>query len=105
MGLINLSKKLALNRLIGQAIEHPARFADVQWWQHVYTTAWGIKEIRIMFERLQGYKTYLVAALTAAVYVLHALGKIDSATRDTLIGLLASGGIATVAAKINRLGK
>ena len=52
---------------------------------------------------LAGYKTYIVAALTAAVTVLYSLGYIDAATRDMLLGLLGAGAIGTVAAKVNRL--
>lgn len=54
---------------------------------------------------LAGYKTYIIAALTAALSLLHALGYIDDATHQTLLGLLAAGGISTVAAKINRMSR
>lgn len=102
MGLINLYKKLKLNKLISKAIENPELFESTKWWIEFWKAFWGVKEIRIM---LAGYKTYIVAALTAAVTVLHALGYIDSATRDTLLGLLVAGGATTVAAKINRMQK
>ena len=49
-----------------------------------------------------GYKTYVVAALIAAVSVAHSLGYIDAATQQTLIGLLGAGAVSTLAAKINR---
>lgn len=52
---------------------------------------------------LQGYKTYIVAALAALTVFAHSLGYIDDATRDTLLALLGAGGVATLAAKINRV--
>lgn len=54
---------------------------------------------------LKGYKTYIVAALIAAAGVAHSLGIIDEATYKALLTLLGAGGLATVAAKINRLVK
>ena len=51
---------------------------------------------------LQGYKTYLMAALIAVVSVAHTLGYLDDATQQTLLGLLGAGAAATLAAKINR---
>lgn len=58
-----------------------------------------------MITMLQNYKTYLVALLMGALTVMKALGTIDEETYNTLMALLASGGIATVAAKINRINK
>jgi|PlaIllAssembly_1097288.scaffolds.fasta_scaffold00292_6 uncharacterized membrane protein len=52
---------------------------------------------------LQGYKTYIIAAITALVTVAHSLGYIDDATYQTILALLASLGGATLAAKINRV--
>lgn len=52
---------------------------------------------------LQGYKTYIVAALTAIVTLLHSLGYIDEATYQALLALLGAGAVTTVAAKINRI--
>lgn len=52
---------------------------------------------------LQGYKTYIIAALVATLAALHALGYIDEATYQTLLALLGAGGLSTVAAKIGRL--
>lgn len=52
---------------------------------------------------LQGYKSYIIAVLSALVVVAHAMGYIDDTTRDTLLGLLASGALGTVAAKMNRI--
>ena len=51
---------------------------------------------------LQGYKTYIMAGLMAAVQVGKVLGYVDEATAGTLMGLLGAGAIGTVAAKINR---
>ena len=51
---------------------------------------------------LQGYKTYIVAALIAVVSIAHTLGYSDPATQQTLLGLLGAGAAATIAAKINR---
>lgn len=56
-----------------------------------------------MFSFLQGYKTYLIAALAAAVQLLHVMGYIDEHTKTQLLTLLGTGAVATVAAKINRI--
>lgn len=53
--------------------------------------------------KLVGYKTYIIAALTAGVTIAHAGGLIDDTVRDTLFGLLGAGGVATIAAKLNRV--
>lgn len=58
-----------------------------------------------MFDFLKGYKTYIVAILSAIVSLLHATGKIDDAMKQMLLELLAAGAITTVAAKINRIQK
>jgi hypothetical protein len=50
---------------------------------------------------LSGYKTYIVAILTAIVTLLHSLGYIDEALFQTLLALLGAGAITTVSAKIN----
>lgn len=54
---------------------------------------------------LAGYKTYIIAILSGALTVMKALGYIDETLYNTLMALLASGGIASVAAKINRIEK
>ena len=56
-----------------------------------------------MLKNLQGYKTYIVAALTAGLTIAKSLGRIDETTYQTLLVLLGSAGAATMAAKINRL--
>lgn len=52
---------------------------------------------------LQGYKSYIVAALLAILAAAHALGYIDEATYQALLALLGAGAVSTVAAKINRI--
>ena len=52
---------------------------------------------------LKGYKTYIVAALTAAVTLLHSLGYITTEMYQSLLALLGAGAVSTVAAKINRI--
>lgn len=106
MGLTNLLKKFRLSQLVSEALQKPEKLKSSKWWNDFFMTVWGVKELREIIEKmitaLQGYKTYIIAVLTGAVTVLYALGKIDEATRDMLLGLLGSGGLATVAAKINR---
>ena len=100
MGLINLYKKLKLNKLLAKAVDNPELLKSTKWWIEFWTTLFGIREVKVM---LQGYKSYIVAALTAAVTVAHMLGYIDDATYQTLLALLGAGAVGTVAAKINRL--
>lgn len=52
---------------------------------------------------LQGYKTYIFAALIAIITVLHSLGKLDDAIYNTLLALFSNGTVASLGAKINRL--
>ena len=47
---------------------------------------------------LQGYRTYIIAALIGLVTVGHQLGYIDSTTYQTLLGVLGAGGLATLRA-------
>lgn len=54
---------------------------------------------------LQGYKTYIVAGLMAAIAIAHSQGLIDEDIYLTIMGLLAAGGTATLAAKVNRTEK
>lgn len=102
MGLLNLYRKAKLSSIIGKAIDKPEVMKDEKYWLNFYKQIWAIKETRQM---LQGYKTYIIAALTAVLTLLKSLGKIDEATYQTLIALLGSGAVATVAAKINRMNK
>lgn len=45
---------------------------------------------------LQGYKTYICAALIGLSAAVHFLGYIDDATYQTLVGILAGGGLAAL---------
>ena len=47
---------------------------------------------------LQGYRTYIIAALIGLGTVGHQLGYIDSTTYQTLLGVLGAGGLATLRA-------
>lgn len=100
MGLINLWRKLSLNKLVSQAVNNPELLKSSKWWKDFIKAFWGIREVRIL---LTGYKSYIVAVLAASVTALHALGYIDDALFQTLMGLLGAGAVGTVAAKINRI--
>lgn len=100
MGIINLYRKSKLYRLIQKGMNNPILFKDTKYWIEVIKTLAEIEEVRKMFA---GYKTYIVAALSAALVVVHTLGYIDEATYQSLLALLAAGGLTTVAAKINRI--
>jgi hypothetical protein len=99
MGIINLWHQLALYRLYKKARKHPELLKDVKFLTEVFKTAWEIKEIR---EMLKGFKSYIVAAVAAAVTVAHMLGYIDEAMFQSLMALLGAGAVTTVAAKLNR---
>ena len=51
---------------------------------------------------VKGYKTYLSAGGIAAITLLHALGYIDDATFQMLLGLLGAGGLAALRAGVGR---
>ena len=51
---------------------------------------------------LSGYKTYIVAALTAALAAAHALGYVNDATYQTLLVLLGAGGLAALRAGVGK---
>jgi hypothetical protein len=99
--LINLYRIQKLYGLLRQGKENPAKFKTKEYWLEVFKTAWSITEVKEMFNFLKGYKTYIIAALTAALTLLRALGYIDEATYQTLLALLGAGGLTTVAMKIN----
>lgn len=103
--LINLYRIQKLYGLIRDLIEQPQLRGNKKHWEKIFKTALLVKEIQEMLNFLKGSKTYIIAALAAAVTVAHMLGYIDEATRDSLLALLMSGGAATVAAKINRVQK
>lgn len=52
---------------------------------------------------LEGNKTYICAALIAAVTFAHAMGWIDDASRDTLIGVVGAGGLAALRAGVAKV--
>jgi hypothetical protein len=58
-----------------------------------------------MLNFLKGKKTYIVAALMFLVQSLQMAGKITPDLASELLKLLAVGGVASVAAKINRMGQ
>ena len=107
MGLGNIINLYRIQKLYGLIrkgfIEDHTLLSDSKYWQEVFETALAITEVKEMWKALQGYKTYIIAILTAALTVAHALHYIDDATYQALMALLASGGVATVAAKINRM--
>jgi hypothetical protein len=98
--LVNLYRIQKLYKHIRKAIENPSVMADIKYWTELFKIAISIREVK---EMLNGYKTYIVAALTAAVTLLHSLGYIDDATYKALLALLGAGAMGTVAAKINRI--
>lgn len=100
MGLVNLYRIRKLYRLFRKAVENPSIMANRDYWIEVFKTMLTIREVK---EMLQGYKTYIVAALTAIVTLLHSLGYIDDATFKALMALLGAGAVSTVAAKVNRI--
>lgn len=99
MGLTNLWNKAKLYRLYEKACDNPKLLSDQKFWIEVFKTAWGIEGIRKM---LQGIKSYIIAAVAAAVTIAHMLGYIDESTFQSLMALLGSGAVASVAAKLNR---
>lgn len=100
--LRNLHRINKLYGLLRQLKEKPETRSSVKHWIRIWETALAVKEIQ---EMLAGYKSYIVAALAAAVTVAHSLGYIDDATFNTLMSLLGAGAVGTVAAKINRMNK
>lgn len=107
MGIINLYRKSKLYRLIQKGMNDPTLFVYKEYWIEVIKLLVEIKEFSIIVKKginmLSGYKTYIVAILTAALTLVHSLGYIDEATYQNLLALLAAGGLTTVAAKINRM--
>lgn len=106
MGLGNLINLYRIQKAYShfrKAVDNPKLLADSKWWLEFFKLLLAITEIKELIHMLQGYKTYIVAALTAAVTLLHALGYIDDATYQALLALLGAGAVTTVAAKINRI--
>ena len=103
MGLRNLWRIARAYGLIQKGIKHHEHLESPSYWRDTFTALLAIREVQVMLTMLQGYKTYVVAALMGALTVLKALGYIDEATYQTLMALLGAGAVGTVAAKINRL--
>jgi hypothetical protein len=99
--LLNLYRIQKLYSLLRKGKENPAILKTKEYWLEVFKIAWSITEVKEIMGFLKGYKTYIIAALTAILTLLHSLGYIDEATFQTLLALLASGGLTTVAMKIN----
>ena len=53
-----------------------------------------------MFEKLKGYRTYIVAVCVGLVTVAHYLGWLSPETTAVLLGLLGATGVATMRAAI-----
>jgi hypothetical protein len=53
---------------------------------------------------LAGYKTYSIAALMAVLAFARAMGWLDEATYQTLLGLLGATGLATLRAGVTKSG-
>lgn len=53
---------------------------------------------------MAGYKTYIVAILIGAATAAKALGWIDQATYEFILGVLAAGGLAAVRAGVTKSG-
>ena len=101
--LLNLYRIQKLYNLFRKGVDNPVLFKTKEYWLEFFKTAISIKEVKEIMGWLTGYKTYIIAALTAALTLAHSLGYIDEATFQTLLALLGAGGISTVAAKINRM--
>lgn len=103
MGLRNLWRIAKAYSLLRKGIKHREQLESPLYWRDTFTALLAIREVQEMMTALQGYKTYLIAALMGALTVLKALGYIDDPTYQTLMALLGAGAVGTVAAKINRL--
>ena len=53
---------------------------------------------------MQGYRTYICAALAALVTILYALQVIDQDTWQKLMGILVAGGAAALRAAVDKVG-
>lgn len=106
MGLGNLLNLYRIQKLYShfrKGVDNPTLFKTKEYWLGFFKLAWSIVEVKEMFGWLKGYKTYIVAILTASLTLAHSLGYIDEATYQTLLALLGAGAVSTVAAKINRI--
>ena len=106
MGLGNLLNLYRIQKLYShfrKGVDNPTLFKTKEYWLEFFKLARSITEVKEMFKFLKGYKTYIIAALTASLTLAHSLGYIDEATYQTLLALLGAGGLTTVAAKISSL--
>lgn len=103
MSLLNLLRIKKFYSLFTKARKNPRLLTDKKFIEKFVKSALAVEEIKDMITMLQGYKTYIVAICMAALVAAKTLGYIDEETYQRLLALLASGGVATVAAKINRL--
>ena len=106
MGLGNLLNLYRIQKLYShfrKGVDNPTLFKTKEYWLEFFKIAWSITEVKEIMGFLKGYKTYIIAALTAALTLAHSLGYIDEATYQTLLALLGAGGLSTVAAKIARI--
>lgn len=100
MGIINIWNKKKLFDLIKDGLRDNKLILDSDYREELFNRSLEVKEIR---EMLQGYKTYIIVALGIAVNVAAMMGYIDEATRNSLLALLGTGAVGTVAAKLNRI--
>ena len=98
--LINLKRIYKFYKLLQKGINNKQLFKSFSYREELVKSLIEIREVK---EMLKGYKTYIVAILTAALTVAKSLGYIDDQTYQTLIALLGAGALGTVAAKINRI--
>jgi hypothetical protein len=99
-------------RLAEKAEHNPALYRDPGFSQQLLKECRELfavlpipQETRHMVQGLSGYKTYLVAAATAALTAAKMLGYIDDASYQNLMLLLGAGGLATVRAAIAKTEK
>ena len=99
---------LRINKLYNQLrdfLEWKQSATDAKNWSEFFKTLLSITEVKEMLTSLQGYKTYIVAALVGLVIALQQLGYITGDQAKTLLEILGAAGAATLAAKINRNAK
>jgi hypothetical protein len=104
MGLGNLLNLYRIQKLYGllrKGKDNPVLFKSKEYWLEVFKLAISITEVKEIMAWLKGYKTYIIATLTALLTLAHSLGYVDTTTYQTLLALLAASGLTTVAAKIN----
>jgi hypothetical protein len=95
----NLLRIKTLYDRIREGIDYPERRADAGYWYRLCYAAGQVQEVR---EMLTGYKTYICAVGIGLVSAASALGYLDEATKNALLGLFGAGAIGALAAKGNR---